>query len=147
MKDLYNKALATIISPLFFALFMGWAFHTPMDEREYECCYQSFSEGFFLSIMPSLPIYIVFGLLGAYLVDKTTEVLKIKRYLYLFQLLMYTLLAILPGLFLAIASEGIGWTLIFTLFSVPASLIYYHIFLFLHHFEKWRNSRRKRQEA
>ncbi|PFG04576.1 hypothetical protein [Bacillus sp. es.034] len=147
MKDLYNKALATIISPLFFALFMGWALHTPMDEREYECCYMNVSEGFFMTIMPAIPMYIVFGLLGAYLVDKGTDALKIKRYLYLFQLLMYTLLAILPGMFLAIASEGFGWIFIFSLFSVPASLIYYHIFLFLHHFEKWRNSRRKRKAA
>lgn len=147
MKDLYNKALAAIISPLFFALFMGWAMYTPMEEREHECCYMNFSDGFVMTIMPSIPIYLVFGLLGAYLVDKATDALKIERCMYLFQLLMYTLIAILPGMFLAIASEGIGLTLVFSIYSVPAALIYYHIFLFLHHLEKWRNKRRKLLEA
>ncbi|MGM0854937.1 MAG: hypothetical protein ACQEWI_20415 [Bacillota bacterium] len=147
MKDLYNKALAAIISPLFFALFMGWALHTPMEEREYECCYMNYSDGFVMTIMPSIPIYLVFGLLCAYLIDKVTDALKIKRNVYLFQLLMYALIAILPGIFLAIASEGIGLTLLFSIYSVPATLIYYHVFLFLHHFEKCRNNRRKLHEA
>ncbi|MFC7786061.1 hypothetical protein [Rossellomorea sp. GCM10028870] len=147
MKDLYNKALAAIISPLFFALFMGWAMYTPIEEREYECCYMNVSDGFVMTIMPSIPIYLVFGLLGAYLIDRVTDALKIKRNVYLFQLLMYSLIAILPGMFLAIASEGIGLTLLFAIYSVPATLIYYHVFLFLHHFEKFRNKRRKLHEA
>jgi hypothetical protein len=147
MKDLYNKALAAIISPLFFALFMGWAMYTPIEEREYECCYMNVSDGFVMTIMPSIPIYLVFGLLGAYLIDKVTDALKIKRNVYLFQLLMYMSIAILPGMFLAIASEGIGLTLLFAIYSVPATLIYYHVFLFLHHFEEFRNKRRKLHEA
>lgn len=136
MKDLYNKALATVISPLFFALFMGWALYTPMEEREFECCYLNYSEGFVMTFMPSIPIYIVFGLLAAYLIDKVTDVLNIKRHMYWFQLLMYTLIALLPGIFLAIASEGIGLMMFFSIYCVPATLIYYHVYLFLRYFEK-----------
>ncbi|MGE6754620.1 hypothetical protein ACQKFO_14290 [Rossellomorea sp. NPDC071047] len=147
MKDLYNKALAAVISPLFFALFMGWALYTPMEEREHECCYMNFSDGLVMTIMPSIPIYLVFGLLGGYLIDRATDALKMKRNVYLFQLLMYTLIAILPGMFLAIASEGIGLTLLFAMYSVPATLIYFHVFLLLHHFEKFRNKRIKLHEA
>ncbi|BCB05807.1 hypothetical protein [Bacillus sp. KH172YL63] len=141
MKDLYNKVLAAIISPIFFSLVMGWMMHTPMEEREYECCYLGFLEGFLMLLMPSLPIYIVFGLLAAYVVDRIMEALNIKRFSYLVQLILYAMSGLLPALFLGLISEGIQWTLIYALYSVPAALIYYHIFLGLHYFEKFRNKR------
>ncbi|MCA1065275.1 hypothetical protein QTG56_07765 [Rossellomorea sp. AcN35-11] len=147
MKDLFNKALAAVISPLFFSFFMGWVMYTPMEEREYECCYMDLSEGFIMMLMPSLPIYLVFGLLGAFLVDKVTDMLQIKRFVYVVQLFMYILVAILPGMFLAVVSEGIEWTVVFAMYSVPAALIYYHVFLFLHYCEKGRMKRLNRHGA
>jgi hypothetical protein len=147
MKDLYNKALAAFISPLFFALFMGWAMYTPMEEREYECCYMNFIDGFVMTIMPSIPIYLVFGLLGGYLIDKVTDALRMKRRVYLFQLMLYIIVAVFPGLFLGVTSDGLGLTMVFAIYSVPATLIYYHVFLCLHHFEKFSNKRRKMEEA
>jgi hypothetical protein len=119
----------------------------PMEEREYECCYMNFIDGFVMTIMPSIPIYLVFGLLGGYLIDKVTDALRMKRRVYLFQLMLYIIVAVFPGLFLGVTSDGLGLTMVFAIYSVPATLIYYHVFLCLHHFEKFSNKRRKMEEA
>ncbi|MCA1061445.1 hypothetical protein LCL96_21240 [Rossellomorea aquimaris] len=143
MIDLYNKALAVIFSPIIFSLFMGWMMHTPIEQREYDCCYMDFLDGFLMSIMPSIPLYLVFGLLAAYLIDRISEFYSIKRFRYFFQLFLYILSGLMPALFLGLAAGDIMWTWIFFIYCIPAAVIYYHVFLILHYREKFKNKRYK----
>jgi hypothetical protein len=110
LKDVYNGFMAIFISTLIFSLLMGGVFYTPANEREFECCYLDFWSSSIKVSMVVLPIYFVFGLLGAYLVDRLTAAFKVKKKLYLFQLLMYTIIALLPALFLGVASEDLHYT-------------------------------------
>ncbi|WP_066172637.1 hypothetical protein [Bacillus marinisedimentorum] len=129
MKDLANKFYAVLISTALLSIFIGWLLHTPEEERLYECCYMSFAEGVILTLLPVFSIYLLFGFISAVIIDKMTAVLNRTRFLYLFQLLLYSLAGLLSGVLLTLPNSAMDSTFLAILVSIPASLIYYHTYL------------------
>ncbi|GGI13223.1 hypothetical protein [Gottfriedia solisilvae] len=110
MKNLFHKIIAALISALLFSLL--------------------FAPVYMIALYISSIVYIVLGISWSYLVDLLVKVLRINTK-YVFQFLMYVVAAIVLDL-LANIKDFNPQSALSTLFiSVPASLLYFHVLLFV----------------
>ncbi len=121
-----NKFYAVILSTIMISGIWGWFSSTPEKERVYECCYTGAFEGFVISLPITFTCYVIFGIGVAYIIDELTTVFHIKKFIYVFQFIMFTIAGIVVAMIFAV-TESIGLTMFYALFSVLASLLYFHI--------------------
>jgi len=143
LKFLY-KFYAVILSSIIISGIWGWFSSTPEKERVYECCYTGALEGFVISLPITFICYVIFGIGFAYIIDELTKVFLIKKFIYVFQFIMFTIAGIVVAMILAV-NEGFGLTMFYALFSVPASLLYFHVLFFIILLRNFVSTKRKRQ--
>ncbi|MEH6937800.1 hypothetical protein V7056_08045 [Bacillus sp. JJ664] len=139
-----NKFYAVILSAIMISGIWGWFSSTPEKERVYECCYTGVFEGFVISLPITFTCYMIFGIGVAYIIDELTKVFHIKKFIYVFQFIMFTIAGVVVAMIFAIM-ESIGLTMFYALFSVPASLLYFHVLFFIKLLRNLVSTKRKRQ--
>ncbi|MET3194953.1 hypothetical protein [Bacillus sp. OAE603] len=110
MKNLFHKIIAALTSALL--------------------CSLLFAPIYMIALYVSSIVYIVIGISWSYLVDLLVKVLRINTK-YVFQFLMYVVAAIILDLLLNLRDFNPQSALTTLSISVPASLLYLHVLLFV----------------
>lgn len=132
-----EKVLTAFLSALVFSLLFAYMGHTSIDEQEANVYYSSFGGLFAVSILCSLPVFLIFGGLYAFFADVYLNakdfrhpLLKYIRGLFVYLLGGFAIITLLSVSLLVLEGDSFGFsTLALVEISTIPALVFYHISL------------------
>lgn len=137
---LMEKTITALLSTLIFSLIFAISGYTPLEEQDASAGYESFGGLFGMSIMLSLPLFLICGGLYCFVADIYLGKISVRHTLFGYVISILVYLAggfLIAALFFAVLSP-VDWRMNELLLSVLAifkisvlpSLLFFHISLF-----------------